>query len=113
MHIVLPRQLSIRPSFFLGPLAVFSRPDSASSKRDRMGHSVEEIVRVKRMGCSSEGTNPVCGGLFRLMVLSRPEGVMKPNAEKDLLEGDKEGWNSDREILAGHFVSSFESTCAR
>lgn len=78
-----------------------------------MGHSVEEIVRVKRMGCSSEGTNPACGGLFRLMVLSGPEGIMKPNAEKDLLEGNKERWNPDREILAGHFVSSFENTFAR
>ena len=47
------------------------------------------------------------------MVLSGPEGKMKPNAEKDLLEGDKECWNPDREILAGHSVSSFEDMFAR
>jgi len=112
MHIVLPRQLSIRPSFRLSPLAVFSRPNSTSSKRDRLDHSVE-VARVKRMGRSSEYANPPCGGLFRLVVLSGPEGIMKPNAEKDLLEGDKERWNPDREILAGHFVSSFQNVFAR
>jgi len=113
MHIVLPSQLPIRPSFRLSPLAVSSRPNSANSKCDGMGHSVEEIVRIKRMGRSSECANPPCGGLFRLVVLSGPEGIMKPNAEKDLLEGDKERWNPDREILAGHFVSSFQNMFAR
>jgi hypothetical protein len=113
MHIVLPRQLSIRPSFPLSPLAVFSRPNPTNRKRDRMGHSVEEVVRVKRMSRSSKGANPPCGGLFRIVVLSGPEGIMKPDAEKDLLEGDKERWNPDREILAGHFVSSFQNMFAR
>jgi hypothetical protein len=113
MHIVLPRQLSIRPSFRLSPLAVFSRPNSTNSKCDRMGHSVEEVVRIKRMGRSSEYANPPRGGLFRLVVLSGSEGIMKPNAEKDLLEGDKERWNPDREILASHFVSSFQNMFAR
>jgi hypothetical protein len=78
-----------------------------------MSHPVEEVVGVERMGCSSEGANPARGELFRLMVLSGPEGIMKPNAKKDLLEGDKECWNPDCEILAGHFVGSFENTRAR
>jgi hypothetical protein len=65
------------------------------------------------MGRGSECANPPCGGLFRLVVLSGPEGKMKPNAEKDLLEGDKERWNPDREILAGHLVSSFQNMFAR
>ena len=47
------------------------------------------------------------------MVLSGPEGIMKPNAEKDLLEGDEERRDSNREIFAGHFVSSFENMFAR
>jgi hypothetical protein len=113
MHIVLPRQLSIHPSFRLSPLAVFSRPNSTNSKRDCMGHSVEEVGRVKRMGCSSECANPACGELFRLVVLSGPEGIMKPNAEKNLLEGDKERWNPDREVLARHFVSPFQKMFTR
>lgn len=47
------------------------------------------------------------------MVLSGPEGKMKPNAEKDLLEGDQERRNPDREVLAGHSMSSFEDVFAR
>ena len=73
MHIVLLKTPAIFPFLLLPPLAAFLRPDPTNGKRDSMDHSIEEIVRVGRMSSSAKGANALRGGLFGLMVLSRPE----------------------------------------
>ena len=77
-----------------------------------MAHSVEEIERVKGVSRSAKSAHAHGGGFFRLVILSRPEGIVEADAEDDLLKGNEHRGNPVSEVFSGHSVGSFQNMFA-
>ena len=110
VRIVSLKNPPIASLLLIAPLAPW--PDSAEDERDSVDHSVQEIIGVEGVGSSAKGANAFCRGPFGLVILPRPEGVMEEDGEKYLLKGHEERGDSIGEILAGHFVGSFQNILA-